>query len=113
MLGIKKKSVELFNFNGQDYLTLKEAEKAKEQYEINNPSVRELLLNKLKHNNEGWDDVVSWTLSVEELDTRAGRYDYDMPVFTVWTHNTVYFSCAEIDHGCGAVLSVPRNPIEK
>lgn len=69
----------------------------------------------LKENNETWDDVVSNTMSEEEMMQEFSAYpSYDRPMgcpFTIWTSRWVYFPghCEEWEW----VSCVSRNPNNK
>lgn len=71
---------------------------------------RKFIAERMEDYNESFDDVVSCTLTDEELDTplecyRLGRYGQP---FTLWTHNRVYFP---VEHdGYVSAGSVSRNP---
>jgi hypothetical protein len=72
---------------------------------------REILSEAMSEYGERIEDIVSITLSEEELDIkfRAGysAFAEGLP-FTAWTENRVYFP---VDHdGAEGVKSVPRNP---
>jgi hypothetical protein len=69
-----------------------------------------MLIDALDKNNETFDDIVSNTMTDEEMDV---EFDYCYGLthgisFTTWTGNNVYFpACYD---GLEWVASVPRNP---
>jgi hypothetical protein len=71
---------------------------------------REEISEALLQSGESWTDVVSHTLSEEELDLRFdnGFGWIEGPPFTVWTKNRVYFPV--VYDGYESVGSVSRNP---
>lgn len=64
----------------------------------------------LKAHDESWSDIVSNTMSDEQMDTKfdSGYGGTGGCEFTVWTHRRVYFPC-QYD-GAEWVGSVVRNP---
>ena len=76
----------------------------------NDSSWREMLTESLKEAGESWDDVVSNTMTPEEMNVKfhSGYGGTEGIPFTVWTHNRVYFPiCYD---GSEWVESVARNP---
>ena len=77
-----------------------------------NPNWKSLIAEELKENNDSWDNVVSCTLTEEELlETFYDGYGTEEgKPFTVWTKTRVYFPvCYD---GSEWVGSVSRNPDE-
>lgn len=71
---------------------------------------RKLLSEELELNNESWSDIVSSTLTDEQLDKDFddGFGGTEGDSFTVWTTNRVYFPrCYD---GAEGVAWVARNP---
>jgi hypothetical protein len=71
---------------------------------------RKLIGKQLAVNGESWEDVVSSTLSEEEMDVEFCWDEYGVQgrSFTLWTVNRVYFPA---NYDCGEwVDSVARNP---
>lgn len=75
-----------------------------------NTTWRELLSDELKDNGESWDDLVSITLSDEQLDEKFydGYGGSEGAPFTLWTTNRVYFPV--VYDGSEWVGSVSRSP---
>jgi len=72
---------------------------------------KELLTEAMEENNEAWNDIVSNTMSEEEMrrpfDSWPSSGREGIP-FTVWTHNSVYFPVTY--DGREWVERVARNP---
>ncbi|MEM9263964.1 MAG: hypothetical protein AAGA46_00395 [Cyanobacteria bacterium P01_F01_bin.13] len=71
---------------------------------------RGLIKDELNSNSESWEDIVSTTLTEQDLD-REFDDSYggaEGCPFTLWTHKRVYFP-TEYD-GAEGVKSAPRNP---
>ena len=77
-----------------------------------NPNWRSLISVELRENNDSWDNVVSCTLTTEELlksfDNSYGCEEGEP--FTLWTKTRVYFPVSY--DGAEWVGSVSRNPDE-
>lgn len=71
---------------------------------------RGIITSRMEENGDSWDDIVSITLTDDELDTKFDTWfgpKYGKP-FTAWTDNYVYFPTTyDGAEDCG---SVPRHP---
>ena len=76
---------------------------------------REELIEALEENNETFEDIISNTMSEEEMDEEVNISGYEFKDeicdFFIWTTNYVYFNFS-CDDSSEFVLSVPRNPKE-
>lgn len=71
---------------------------------------RTMIVEEMELHGENWDNVVSCTLSDEELDTQFddGYGGSEGAPFTLWTEKRVYFPC--VYDGSEWVGSVSRKP---
>lgn len=71
---------------------------------------RELIKDELKTSCDSWDNIVSMTLTEDDLDKKfdSGFGSINGISFTVWTKNRVYFPV--VYDGAEWVGSVSRNP---
>lgn len=78
--------------------------------ESDNLSWREMITWEMDRNSDSWDDVVSNTMTDEEMDVvfYSGFGGAEGVPFTIWTKRRVYFP-TEYD-GAEGVASVSRNP---
>jgi hypothetical protein len=75
-----------------------------------NTTWREMITDKMDRNGDTWSDIVSITLSNDELDVEfdSGCGGINGSRFTAWTNNYVYFPISyDGAERCG---SAPRNP---
>lgn len=74
---------------------------------------RELIALHMSYLNENWSDIISCTLSDDELDVKfdSGYGRVEGVPFTLWTTRRVYFPV--MYDGAEWVDSVPRNPCDK
>jgi hypothetical protein len=77
---------------------------------IDETTWRKLIKDQIEWNDESWKDVVSCTLTEEELDVKfdSGFGGSEGKPFTVWTTKSVYFPV--VYDGAESVGCVSRNP---